>query len=140
MMCRTWLTPLLVLTVSLCVLRFCCKICSKVSDTGSDLDLSNSDHVYVIPNPIHVRVERDEQDEMSSHDDSEFTPPPYDLVCPPPSYEVHLSSYLKSCTSLVYWLIFQVLGTFQQVRVAQTSYDLFRTASAILIYRIYRSV
>ncbi|KTF92637.1 hypothetical protein cypCar_00019480, partial [Cyprinus carpio] len=87
MMCRTWLTPLLVLTVSLCVLRFCCKICSKVSDTGSDLDLSNSDHVYVIPNPIHVRVERDEQDEMSSHDDSEFTPPPYDLVCPPPSYE-----------------------------------------------------
>ncbi|KAF4106828.1 hypothetical protein G5714_012818 [Onychostoma macrolepis] len=80
---QTWLSPLLGLTVSLCILRYCCKICSKVSDTDSDLDLSNSDHVYVIPNPIHVR---DEQDETNSHDDFEFTPPPYELVCPPPSY------------------------------------------------------
>ncbi len=34
---------------------------------------------------------RDEQ-ETSSHDDSELTPPPYEQVCPPPSYaEVQLS-------------------------------------------------
>lgn len=33
-----------------------------------------------------MREERDEQDETNSCDDSEFTPPPYELVCPPPSY------------------------------------------------------
>ncbi|XP_077062103.1 uncharacterized protein LOC143714696 [Siphateles boraxobius] len=80
---QTLLTPLLALTVILCILRYCCKFCRKVSDTDLDLDLSDSDHVYVIPNPIHTREERDETD---SHGDSEYTPPPYELVCPPPTY------------------------------------------------------
>lgn len=86
---QTLLTPLLILLVSLCLLRFCCKHCRKHSDTDSELDLTNSDHIYVIPNPIHIREEteeRDERDEIVTYGNPEFTPPPYELVCPPPSY------------------------------------------------------
>lgn len=83
---RTLLTPLLALTVILCILRYCCKFCRKASHTDSDLDLSDIDRVYVIPNPIHTREERDERNETDSHEDSEYTPPPYELVCPPPTY------------------------------------------------------
>ncbi|KAK7134396.1 hypothetical protein R3I93_017721 [Phoxinus phoxinus] len=83
---QTLLTPLLALTVCLCLLRYCCRFCWKVPDTDLDLDLSDSDHVYVIPNPIHTREEGDGRDETDSCEDSEYTPPPYELVCPPPTY------------------------------------------------------
>ncbi|TRY53613.1 hypothetical protein DNTS_017568 [Danionella cerebrum] len=79
---------MLVLMVSLCMLRYCCKHCRKDPLSNSNLDLSNSQHIYVIPNPIHFREEDGggRGEEQVTCEDSDFTPPPYELVCPPPSY------------------------------------------------------
>lgn len=78
---QTLLSPLLVLALCLCLLRYCCKFCrADMLDmsTDSEPDLSISDRVFVIP--IEERDESDYEEEI------DYRPPPYDLVCPPPSY------------------------------------------------------
>ncbi|KAI7797178.1 hypothetical protein IRJ41_014573, partial [Triplophysa rosa] len=75
---QTFLSPVLVLALCLCILKYCCRFCrTDVIDIHTDSDLSINDRVFVIP--IDERDEPDYEEETDG-------PPTYDLACPPPSY------------------------------------------------------
>lgn len=76
-------------------------------DMHTDSDLSINDRVFVIP--------IDERDEPDYEEETDCRPPPYDLVCPPPSYtEVQICLFIGLSARLSVFILSTYIPAFLQ--------------------------